>query len=460
VDWPSFVHSLKPPAASRQSVALQRIRNHWDDDFRRWFDDLPEGTIGEYEEYQILRGLNTSLRNEGLFDEDAWEQEQLPEPARSVLQIDPSNRTRNHVIQLNRCLYEAALAGNIRHSQEDGPLSHSDFVTLVKTICSLAEELEQSKVVEDGRAIQLLHFAPEATARAKPGEKPTDLIYAQDTASDGLYLLLSGRVKVTQRLPENGQEILLNHFSQHGYFGLSCIRGQNPRHSATVTSMSQVDVVCLHRELVARLRSQNPFLNRKLDGEFDRIHRRATLQRLPPSDPPARLAPKLMAATNLLLINMDLCTRCDKCVQACGDAHDGVSRFQRSNPELRFNQWEVAGACVHCEDPLCQKACPVGAITVEFGDTVQVHRNRCIGCTQCTAACPFDVIRMLTPIKDDLPLPVPGVRKKGVATKCDLCLTDDREPPCVVACPYGAAQRGSPRDLFPGIKSWTHVSPS
>lgn len=459
LDWTRFTRALQAAPGREPSAAVRRLRSRWDAGFRRWFDGLDGQQLGDHDRYEMLRGLNTYLRNDGLFDESVWDREQLAEPVREILQADSAKRTRNQVIQLNRGLYEASLPGEIRTDPPLGPLERGDFIKYVDAIRKIAAELEACQAVGDGQAIQLLHFDFDPQARA--GQKRSDVVYEQGSTSEGLYLLLSGRVKITRRPADDGEELLDNHLGQHGFFGLSCLRaGPESRHSETVAAMSQVDVVFLHRELVERWVREFPFLDRKVKEELERSERRAALQRRPPFDPPTELAPKLMAATNLLLIDMDLCTRCDQCVQACSDAHHGVGRFHRGNPDLRFHQWEVAGACVHCEDPPCQKACPVGAITVEFNSTVQVHRNRCIGCKLCASACPFDVIEMLPPLQHDRPLSAAGVTKNGVATKCDLCLTDTKDPPCVMGCPYGAAQRGAPRELFPGIKSWSRINPS
>jgi electron transport protein HydN len=94
------------------------------------------------------------------------------------------------------------------------------------------------------------------------------------------------------------------------------------------------------------------------------------------------------------------------------------------------------------------EACPVGAITLLDDNAVQIHRTRCIGCNKCAKECPFGVIDMYDPLtKEDAPS-----SKKQVANKCDLCLTEDNDPPCVAWCPYDAAQRVDPNDFFAGLK--------
>jgi Fe-S-cluster-containing hydrogenase component 2 len=101
------------------------------------------------------------------------------------------------------------------------------------------------------------------------------------------------------------------------------------------------------------------------------------------------------------------------------------------------------------------EACPVGAITLLANKAVQIHRDRCIGCAYCAKECPFQVIDMYQPVS---PEEGRGPTQKQIATKCDLCLTDQNDPPCVVSCPYGATQRVQTHEFFPGIKGWATFS--
>ena len=57
------------------------------------------------------------------------------------------------------------------------------------------------------------------------------------------------------------------------------------------------------------------------------------------------LAQGLMEAQSLLVLDLENCTRCDACVRACADAHDGVTRLIREG--LRFDKFLVATSCRH-----------------------------------------------------------------------------------------------------------------
>src|SRR5262249_20301401 len=158
------------------------------------------------------------------------------------------------------------------------------------------------------------------------------------------------------------------------FFGVSCIEPDALR-SATVRAVTSVNAVALDRTAVWLLMTRYPALGRKLRGERERMRRRdammTSLDHHPPAEPPEEIASKLVVAGNLLRIDMDRCTRCDQCVRACAEAHDGIPRFVRSNPSHRFGRWEVAAACVHCREAPCQNACPVGAIAYLDDGTVQ-----------------------------------------------------------------------------------------
>jgi Fe-S-cluster-containing hydrogenase component 2/CRP-like cAMP-binding protein len=166
----------------------------------------------------------------------------------------------------------------------------------------------------------------------------------------------------------------------------------------------------------------------------------------------------LYNSQNVLLIDLDRCTRCDECVRACSDAHGGVSRFTRDGP--RFGNYLVTLACRACSDPKCMSRCPVGSIRRHA--SLEIHiENWCVGCGNCAEDCPFGNINMVelevlgggapraatepdellaaAPIDAAAADSVPEVR----ATVCDLCAGYDA-PSCVYACPHDAAIRVSP----------------
>ena len=162
-----------------------------------------------------------------------------------------------------------------------------------------------------------------------------------------------------------------------------------------------------------------------------------------------------MDAQSLLVLDLDRCTRCDQCVKACADAHDGITRLIRDG--LRLDRYLVATSCRQCRDPLCMVGCPVGAIRRQNSLEVIIE-DWCIGCGLCANNCPYGNINLHEfsvdgPVRDELAILAAGqesakkariVRK---ATSCNLC-NDQPEPSCVYACPHDAAHRVHPADFF------------
>jgi Fe-S-cluster-containing dehydrogenase component/CRP-like cAMP-binding protein len=150
----------------------------------------------------------------------------------------------------------------------------------------------------------------------------------------------------------------------------------------------------------------------------------------------------VLNGTAAMLVDLDRCTRCDECVQACAAGHDGNPRFVRDGPRLGNHM--VASACMHCVDPVCQVDCPTGAIHRNIdGGQVVINDATCIGCGTCAASCPYGNIRMVQ-LHDNNGIPLRDshdgrpVRK---ATSCDLCIDLPGGPACQRACPYDALIR-------------------
>jgi CRP-like cAMP-binding protein len=278
---------------------------------------------------------------------------------------------------------------------------------------------------------------------------PGQVICRQSEPADSFYLVRIGFVKVSEERP--GGELILAYLARGGYFGEIALLTGNPR-TATCSALDHVEVVRIARTDFELMLERFPEIRARLEAiAQERIQenrkRMTQLQTLPVDQ---FLANGLMEAQSLLVLDLERCTRCDQCVHACADAHDGVSRLVREG--LRFDKYLVATSCRQCRDPLCMVGCPVGSIRRRNSLEVIIE-DWCIGCGLCANNCPYGNIN-LHPFPAELDDPArPGRKIAGTrlkATSCDLC-HDHAEPSCVYACPHDAAHRVNPPEFFAGL---------
>jgi len=103
-------------------------------------------------------------------------------------------------------------------------------------------------------------------------------------------------------------------------------------------------------------------------------------------------------AAALLVMDLDLCIKCDNCVKACESLH-GESRLVRSG--VTIGRYLVPVVCRHCEDPRCMNSCPTGAVERRPEGEIYFQYDQCIGCGNCAIACPYDSIAMVETGKFD-----------------------------------------------------------
>jgi CRP-like cAMP-binding protein/Fe-S-cluster-containing dehydrogenase component len=338
------------------------------------------------------------------------------EMLRNVLDIMLKNKTFR--AQVDQNYRKRALENHLRGVPMFADLS-PDFI----------EHLKES--------VELLRYAP------------GQVIARQGDAADSFYLVRIGFVKISENYP--GGELVLAYLSRGDYFGEIGLLGGGVR-TATCTALDHVEVVRVSGDDFRQMVERFPNVRRGLEAVAEE-RRSANAQRMQmvhsvPID--QFLSQGLMEAQSLLVLDLQNCTRCDACVNACADAHEGVTRLVRDG--LRFDHYLVATSCRQCRDPLCMVGCPVGSIRRRNSLEVIIE-DWCIGCGLCARNCPYGNIN-LHPFEVMADDPEHAGRKKATikqkATSCDLC-TDLKEPSCVYACPHDAAHRVDPKAFFAEI---------
>ena len=276
-----------------------------------------------------------------------------------------------------------------------------------------------------------------------------EVICRQNDLADSFYLVRIGFVKVTESHP--GGELVLAYLGRGNYFGeIGLLR--DGRRTATVTALDHVELVRIGGDDFQEMVQRFPEIRSSLEAVAQERLEQNRAKVASASTVPLEnfLAQGLMEAQSLLVIDLEKCTRCDNCVRACADAHDGITRLIREG--LRFDKYLVATSCRQCRDPLCMIGCPVGSIRRQSSLEVIIE-DWCIGCGLCAKNCPYGNIN-LHPIEVLEQDPAAPSRQAAVvkqkATSCDLC-RDHEEPSCVYACPHDAAHRLDPATLVHSI---------
>jgi len=324
-------------------------------------------------------------------------------------------------------------------------------------------------------------------------------LVTQGEPGDALYIVRDGFVQIVHERADGSKRVLA--YPRSGeYFGEMALLEPGVRsaglRSASVLTAGKCELIKIRGEDFLELCRRYPQVEQNVRWVIDQ--RREQNEKITPEM--SELLEKsgqlgVLQADALLVMDLDLCIKCDECVKACESLH-GKSRLIRNG--IQLGKYLIPSACRHCDDPKCMNSCPTGAIKRRPEGEIYFQYDMCIGCGNCAIACPYDNIAMIdTPTFDQAqarkahtmgdpnffrPYPVashdvgePGLlqrlfgggrkgkskRKPVTVTgadgaphvpsafpiKCDLC---DGLPfmGCVHSCPTGAAIRIDPAELF------------
>ena len=318
------------------------------------------------------------------------------------------------------------------------------------------------------RRVPMLRFASEAEYNRllEKAELRThkvgEMIFEEGDPSDALFVVNEGFVKIAKsQKDENEKPRVLGYLVEGDCFGESgCLSGAE--RSATASAMGNVEVLAIPAADFKAVVESNP----AAQAEANAI---ASMRRLD-ADMVANVTfvgrrmefkAEVMPNLDVIVIDENLCVRCDNCVTSCAAAHeDGFSRLIRKG--VTFEEFLLPTACRACQDPSCL-LCKSGGIKRDKDGDIYFTES-CIGCSGCAQRCPYGNITMVETAemgkpavptlmqvmlgrdKLDKPIAMPGgasemrPKLKKIPVKCDL----DKGhlfPACVSNCPTGAIKR-------------------
>ena len=345
------------------------------------------------------------------------------------------------------------------------------MIKLINSVESVEKTMNQVALVRQLRTYLSPSLTNEAlapvleTAKIK-NFKPGEVFFNEGDDEDGVYLIRKGSVTVSRNI--GGKDIVIAYVPAGHYIGEMALLN-NSKRNATIKAAISTEVIWMDSERFRGLLEtseelkadvENKLLTRLVEGES--MHHRPDAGNIIEF----LVSQGVGEATDILLIDENLCVGCNNCEKACAETHSGISRLNREAGPT-YNAIHVPTSCRHCEHPHCMSDCPADSIHRSVNGEVFID-DKCIGCGNCERNCPYGVIHMAAEVPKKPNLlswllfgsgPGPGENKswnsanskkdtRKKAVKCDMCKDIDGGASCVRACPTGAAIRVSPEKFF------------
>jgi CRP-like cAMP-binding protein/Fe-S-cluster-containing hydrogenase component 2 len=384
---------------------------------------------------------------------------------------------------------EMAVMANQKEMYTVSALEPAEVLEIPKT--TLNQLMSLSGVFKDrmerlyaGRAVWT-HISQSPILKSLPAETLRDLLDKSELrwveegevlaregeAIDAFYLVRTGFLRVSRRLGAYGDRVLV-YFREGDNFGALPLITATGKSEYTVRASTRAELVRISGADFLAAVNAHPKVRDRVLHEALQLEQavRAPIETFDRGPRPANttqmqlgwtglLDQGVLQSHELLVIDQDICTDCNNCVDACGRRH-GRSRLERRG--LQLDNLLFPTACRHCEDPVCLLCSVNGIVRLPDGE-ITIVEDSCIGCGACAQRCPYGNIRM-HPLEEQKESylqrmldfafargrqapPVAGQHDPKVAVKCDLC-AGHADYACVTACPVGAAFRIDPVQAF------------
>jgi len=160
----------------------------------------------------------------------------------------------------------------------------------------------------------------------------------------------------------------------------------------------------------------------------------------------------------VMVLDLAKCDGCRDCTKACNQMHyvppmqEWIKVYEvADNPAA--GEYYMPRPCMHCDNPPCVRACPVGATFKRTDGIVMQDNDRCIGCRECIAQCPYSARSFNWSEPPHSPEELSAnysmeqmyPHRKGTIEKCGFCphmLRAGKLPVCASACTMGAVYFG------------------